>query len=248
MNDEGVIAEESRTDWRIANNDVLSALDFWHGIGYNNGINMIDMEDKSVKHYWIKKADREIDWSAVERLEIGCKYLDTPTEIRAFAQICYNADGIQVHLWSENDEVRAEETGPLGSPCEDSCLEFFFSPMEGDLRYFNIEFNFNGCLFLGFGSGGSDLTRLICDDAKELFSPNISRTDTGWEIFYTVPYHFIRRFFPDFTVKKGKTVRANCYKCADLTVPANYLSWSPVDPDRFTFHNPERFGLMEFEV
>ena len=209
---------------------------------------MIDLEETSMNYYRIKKACREIDWSTVERLKMECKYLDTPEQIGAFAQICYNKDGIQVHLWSENDDVRAVENGPLGSPCEDSCLEFFFSPMEGDLRYFNIEFNSNGCLFLGFGSSVSDLTRLILDDPNALFNPKICRTDTGWEIFYTVPYQFIRRFFPDFEIKQGKTVRANCYKCADLTVPANYLSWSPVDPDHFTFHAPTHFGTMEFEA
>ncbi len=201
-----------------------------------------------MKYYKIKKEGREIDWSAVERLEIGCKYLDTPPKICAYAQICYNDDGIQVHLWSENDDVRAVENGPLGSPCQDSCLEFFFSPMEGDTRYFNIEFNFNGCLYLGMGRSVSDLTRLIHDDAEALFSPKISRTDTGWEIFYTIPYRLIRRFFPDFEIKRGKTMRANCYKCADLTVPANYLSWNPINPNPFTFHNPECFGLMEFEA
>lgn len=201
-----------------------------------------------MKYYQIKKADCEIDWSAVERLEIGCKYLDTPPEICAFAQICYNDDGIQVHLWSENDDVRAVETGPLGAPYLDSCLEFFFSPMEGDTRYFNIEFNSNGCLFLGLGRSRSDRTRLIHNDVDVLFAPKISRTDTGWEIFYTVPYRLILRFFPDFEIKKGKTVRANCYKCADLTVPANYLSWNPVTSTPLTFHSPECFGLMEFEV
>ncbi|MBQ9785576.1 MAG: carbohydrate-binding family 9-like protein [Clostridia bacterium] len=201
-----------------------------------------------MNYYRIQKAGREIDWSAVERLEIAHKYRDTPPALCAFAQICYNDDGMHVHMWSENDDVRAKEIGPLGYPCKDSCLEFFFSPMEGDARYFNIEFNCNGCLFLGFGGGESPFTRLIHDDVDALFAPKTARTDTGWEIFYTIPYSFIQKFFPNFEIKKGKTLRANCYKCADLTAPANYLSWNPIDPAHFTFHNTECFGLMEFEV
>lgn len=201
-----------------------------------------------MNYYKIKKVGQKIDWSAVEPLEIGCRYLETPETIRAFAQIAYNDAGIQVHLWSENDDVRAVEVGPLGAPYEDSCLEFFFAPMEGDTRYFNIEFNSNCCLYLGFGRCMEDHTRFIHDEGAEILSPKASRTDTGWEIFYTVPYKFIRRFFPDFEITKGKKIRANCFKCADLTTPANYLSWNPVTPESFTFHKPECFGMMEFDA
>ena len=198
--------------------------------------------------YKIKKADTQIDWSLVERLEMTHKYLDTPAHIKAFAQICHNDAGIQVHLWSENDDVRAVEHGPLGAPYEDSCLEFFFAPMEGDVRYFNIEFNSNCCLYLGLGRCMADHTRLIHDEGAAILSPRASRTETGWEIFYTVPYRLIHRFFPDFEITAGKTVRANCFKCADLTTPANYMSWNKVVADPLDFHTPECFGVMEFEV
>ncbi len=200
-----------------------------------------------MNYYKIKKVDKDIDWSAVESLEIGNRYLETPDTIKAFAQICYNDEGIKVHLWSENDEVRAVETGPLGAPYEDSCLEFFFAPMEGDIRYFNIEFNSNLCLYLGLGRCMADHTRLIHDEGAEILSPKASLTETGWEIFYTVPYKFIRRFFPDFEIKKGKKIRANCFKCSDLSTPANYLSWSHVDSKPLDFHRPECFGIMEFD-
>lgn len=200
-----------------------------------------------MNYYKIKKVGSVIDWSAVESLEIGNRYLDTPEEIKAFAQICYNDEGIKVHLWSENDDVRAVEKGPLGAPYEDSCLEFFFAPMDGDVRYFNIEFNSNLCLYLGIGRCMADHTRLIHDEGAELLSPKASLTETGWEIFYTVPYKFIRRFFPDFEITKGKTIRANCFKCSDMTTPSNYLSWSYVDPVPFDFHKPECFGVMEFD-
>ena len=200
-----------------------------------------------MNYYKIKKANQKVDWSLVEPLEIACKYLDTPDDLKAFAQICYNEEGIQVHLWSENDDVRAVENGPLGAPYEDSCLEFFFAPMEGDVRYFNIEFNSNCCLYLGLGRCMEDHTRLIHDEGAEILSPKAFLTETGWEIFYTVPYKLIHRFFPDFKITKGKTMRANCFKCADLTTPANYKSWNFVDSEPLSFHKPECFGLMEFD-
>ena len=200
-----------------------------------------------MNHYTIKKAAKTVDWSQIARIEMECRYLETKEDLKAFAQICYNDEGLQVHLWSENDDVRAVEHGPLGAPYEDSCLEFFFAPMEGDVRYFNIEFNSNCCLYLGLGRCMADHTRLIHDEGAEILSPKASRTETGWEIYYTVPYKFIRRFFPSFEITGGKKIRANCFKCADLTTPANYLSWSPVTPVPFSFHKPECFGVMEFE-
>ncbi len=200
-----------------------------------------------MNYYIIKKVGSEVDWSMEESLEIGNRYLDTPDELRAFAQVCYNDEGIQVHLWSENDDVRAVETDILGIPCKDSCLEFFFAPEENDVRYFNIEFNANCCLYLGLGRCMADHTRLIHNEGAALFSPKASLTKTGWEIFYTVPYKFIRRFFPNFEITKGKKIRANCFKCADLTTPANYLSWSPITSAPLSFHKPECFGIMEFD-
>ena len=200
-----------------------------------------------MNYYKIKKASHEVDWCSVETLEIGNRYLETPEKIKAYAQICYNDEGIKVRLWSENDDVRAVETELLGAPYEDSCLEFFFAPMEGDIRYFNIEFNSNCCLYLGLGRCMEDHTRLIHDEGVEILSPKASLTETGWEIYYTVPYKLIRRFFPNFEITKGKTIRANCFKCADLTTPANYLSWSPVTTEPFTFHKPECFGTMGFD-
>ena len=84
-------------------------------------------------YYKIKRASESVNWSEIESLELAYRYLDTPKNLRAFAQICYNGEGIHLHLWSENDDVRAVERDILGAPYQDSCLEFFFSPMEGDI-------------------------------------------------------------------------------------------------------------------
>ena len=200
-------------------------------------------KERRMNYYQIKRVENDINWSSVNTIELSNKYLNTPNEMRAFAQICYNDEGINLHLWSENDDVRAVERDILGAPYQDSCLEFFFSPMENDTRYFNVEFNFNCCMYLGFGRNLGDHTRLV----NNSFSPKASLTKTGWEIFYTIPYSFILRFFPDFKITKGKRIRANCFKCADLTTPANYLSWSPITTEPFSFHKPECFGVMEFE-
>ena len=156
------------------------------------------------KQYLIKRVDGAPAWDSVPYIEIDNARKENPHGITARAQICYNDEAILVHLSTAEKDIIAEHTGELGSPCNDSCLEFFFCPCENDGRYFNIEFNSNTCLFLGIGSGIHDLVRLAPGAQKErIFAPSVIKDSDGWEIFYRVPYEFIRRFFPDFAVFSG---------------------------------------------
>lgn len=201
-----------------------------------------------MKIYNVAKVMSAPNWGALPSLDIDNPYLTTPAGITAKAQICYNSEELHVHLSTVEANIRAEVKDPLGSPCEDSCLEFFFCPNENDMRYFNIEFNMNGCVYLGIGSNVKDLVRLFPEESfKDIFAPDIKKTSDGWEIFYRIPYTLIRRFFPDFKVYSGKEIRANCYKCADLSEPPHYLSWNPIVGEPFTFHKSACFGNMIFE-
>ena len=198
-----------------------------------------------MKQYEIKKVASFDELKKSPVIEIDHSYpAGSPDGVTAHAQIGYSDQAILVHLWAEEAYTRAVEQGVLGIPCEDSCLEFFFCPMEGDGRYFNVEFNSNGCYYLGFGSNIHNLMRLVPEEP--FFAPKIEKKDGGWEIFYEIPYEFIRYFFPDFTVYAGKEIKANCYKCSDLTEPPHYFSWSPILGDPFTFHRTEGFGTMTF--
>lgn len=201
-----------------------------------------------MKHYIIKKMDGTLDWSALPVLQMDVRYRQTRRDVCAFAQVGYNNDALLLHMWIEVAVVRDEEHGPLGRPCMDSCLEFFFQPVCGDPRYINLEFNFNGCFYLGMGTSIQDLIRLLPEgDAAAVFQPDIHRTEAGWEIFYRIPYSFIRRLFPDFAAGAGDTIRANCFACSDLSEPRYHMSWNPVAAEPFTFHTSKCFGSMELE-
>ena len=77
-----------------------------------------------------------------------------------------------------------EETGLMGLPYLDSCLEFFFSPIENDNRYFNIEFNSNACVFFGLAGGADSIMRQTPEDTSmDFFKPNIPTYEDSWEIF-----------------------------------------------------------------
>ena len=201
-----------------------------------------------MKKYTITRQNHPVCWDQVDILPIDLVQFGESAPIKAQAQICYDDTALYIRQTAVEEHIRAEETDPLGAPCEDSCLEFFFSPIWGDSRYFNIEYNPNGCIYLGLGDkvdGKVCLYRLINDNV--LFDPIINRTEDGWSVEYSIPFTFIRHFFPEFDPVSGYQMRANCYKCGDKTVKRHYFAWNPLDPGLKTFHSPECFGTMIFE-
>ena len=187
---------------------------------------------------------RRTDWAQVPVLKMEGQLWPSKADVSAQAQICYDDTALYVRLEAKEANIRKEHTDPLAEICEDSCLEFFFCPMEADDRYFNIEFNANGACYLGFGAGLPTLHRLIPEQA--FIKPNITFTDVGWALEYAIPYDFVRIFFPGFSPAPGQTIRANCYKCGDMTPIPHWLCWNPIPEERGTFHCPEYFGLMRF--
>ena len=198
-----------------------------------------------MKTYISIRKKEGLSWDDVPSVELTERYRTTPDGIRARAQLIWSDDALCVRLRAAVPDIRAEERGELGMPCEDSCLEFFFCPVPGDARYFNVEFNFNGCVYLGFGTGLSDLVRLLPEGGAEaILCPEISRTGEGWEISYRVPLGFIRRFMPEARFTAGMQLSANFYACSDLSQPPYYLSWSPIEGEPFSYHRSECFGKL----
>ena len=151
---------------------------------------------------------------------------------------------LHVHLRATESDIRAEYTEPLSPVCQDSCLEFFFMP-EGEDRYFNYEINPNGCLYIGFGHGRSDSTALYREDMQDLFAIEADRTEDGWEVYYQIPVTFLQLFYPEYSF--SGILRANVYKCGDLTSHKHYLSWNAIESEKPDFHRPEDFGMMVFD-
>ena len=193
-----------------------------------------------MKTYTIRAVAGEPGWAAVPRLETGCVLWLPDAGIRAFGQFCHDAEYLYVHLCAVERDIR---TAPLSMVCEDSCLEFFFMP-EGEDRYFNFEVNPNGCLYIGFGHGRADSTVLYRRDQQDLFAVRTARTPDGWEVFYRIPLSFLRLFWPGFAF--AGALRANVYKCGDLTAREHYLSWNQVNSRTPDFHRPQDFGRMVF--
>lgn len=187
------------------------------------------------------------NWENVPEEEITVPGIAANPDVRAFFKIAYDDDALYVRLRAKEKDIRATYKDNHGMPCEDSCLEFFFSPDPKKDTYFNIEMNPNCAAYLGIGEDVRHLTRLDPADYGSPFEPVAERTDDGWMLTYKIPYSFIRKFFPDFAPKPGDILKANAYKCGDKTSKEHYLSWKPVKWDQASaFHNPKCFGVMRF--
>lgn len=192
-----------------------------------------------------------IDWEKVPVLTIDNLVLVDRTDVRAQAQICYDEENLYLHFTAWETEIREVEEGLLGMPCWDSCMEFFFCPQEGDSRYLNFEMNPKGCLHIGFGDSIETALKIVPnrdDREANIFAPEITRFDGGWELTYKIPVFFIRRLFPDFALYPGKSIRANFYKCAEKTAEPHFLTWNVITRrGRSIFHTPAEFGLLTCE-
>ena len=199
--------------------------------------------NETVKSYLIRSVAGAPDWNAVPELEADRVLWLQCRGIRAFGQFSYDPASLYVRLRAVENHIRAEYTEPLSPVHQDSCLEFFFMP-DGGNRYFNFEINPNGCLHIGFGRGRQGRS-VLSPTGPDPFTIRTARTPDGWEARYRIPLSFLRLFMPGFSFT-GR-LRANVYKCGDLTDHEHYLAWNPVTSAAPEFHRPQDFGIMVFE-
>lgn len=165
--------------------------------------------------------------------------------------IAYGDTAIYLKYFVTESYFKAEMTEPNQNVYEDSCVEFFVSP-EKDGLYYNFEFNAIGTCLLGTGHGRADSRRADPAHIEKIrkysslgSTPVGERTgEFSWDLTLTIPFEV----FFHHTVKdlKGKSFRANFYKCGDkLSVP-HYVSWNPIETENPDFHRPEYFGEIRF--
>lgn len=196
-----------------------------------------------MKPSYIVKRVSAPDWAQVPAVTLAHQPWLENNGVEASAQMCHDGETIYVRLTAKEKNIRATLTEPLSMVCNDSCLEFFFSPESG-ARYFNFEWNPLGTLYLGFGAERSTRTRLMVKDKEALFAPQPFETADGWGIEFKVPVTFIRMFFPAFDLRAAT---ANFYKCGDQTEKPHYLAWSSLTSERPDYHRANDFGALVFE-
>ncbi len=165
--------------------------------------------------------------------------------------MAYSSREIFLKYYVKESFIKAEKTETNQMVCEDSCVEFFVSPRDDGI-YYNLEFNPIGTCLLGTGTSRETSKRAdpavvtgirrLASSGTEPFSEREGEFD--WTLTLAIPLEvFFHHKIGDL---KGKTFRANFYKCGDnLTVP-HYVTWNPVGTGNPDYHQPAFFGTIRF--
>ncbi len=165
--------------------------------------------------------------------------------------IAYSDHEIFLQYYVVENYFKAEMTESNQMVCEDSCVEFFVSP-ENDGIYYNLEFNGIGTCLLGTGTERANSTRanpVIISKIRRLSSVGEKPVKEkegkySWTIIIAIPFEVF--FHHTINDLKGKTFRANFYKCGDMLKVPHYVTWNPVGTENPDYHQPEYFGLLKF--
>jgi len=164
----------------------------------------------------------------------------------------YTNNELLLKYYITENWFKAEKTETNDMVCEDSCVEFFISPDDGGI-YYNLEFNGIGTCHMGAGTdrhSGSRADPGVVTKIRRQTSvgkdPVPEKTgEFSWTITIAIPFEVL--FHHKINDLKGKTLRANFYKCGDKLSTPHYLTWNPVGTEKPDFHQPEYFGLLRFE-
>lgn len=218
-----------------------------------------------MSQYSIKKATaisennrNSPDWQNIAALEINHypwyqegRKQDTQVKISADRETLF----IQIIAQDNYSFAKQTELNHM-LICEDSCVEFFFSP-SGILgsSYVNLEVNCCGTLHLAYGAG-RDNRQFISVEAASLIQCKSSlnrnmdspvkienNDDSQWSIEIALPFTAIEQLTGE-VVNKEKWF-ANFYRCGGRTEP-QYAVWNNIDVVEPDYHRPEHFGELVF--
>ena len=200
-----------------------------------------------MKRYTVKIVDDASEIENAEKLYVSEYKEGTPGyEPLTSAQLVYVKDkGFLCRMESEETDLRATVTEFDGDTYKDSCLEFFvnFAPERGD-EYINLEGNPLGTLHCKYGKDRYVRNPLSSYGCTVVPQTTVLHPEVGWGLEYFIPMELIRVMFGKDSFKKGDILRANFYKCGDLTVHPHGGMWSVVEDVSLDFHKPEFFGEL----
>lgn len=161
--------------------------------------------------------------------------------------IGHSSTHIFIDFFVRGNSVRAFNSENNSRVHQDSCVEFFVEPT-GDVPYYNFEFN---CIGTIHGAcrmdrhNGTPITDEVLNSVKRLSSlgntPFEEREGLcAWNLTVAIPFSAMGIKY------EGKSIemRANFYKCGDLTAMPHFLSWAPINTPEPDFHRPEFFQSL----
>ncbi len=183
------------------------------------------------------------------RYDIACVNWpdDFPYAPKVSVELWHSGDCLHLRYKVQENAVRAVCGQDRENIWEDSCVEFFFMP-EGSDKYYNVECNAVGKIYMACGKCRSDREFL----PQEAYDAVVRRSSLGeeafgikegpaeWEVSLDIPSRVFG--LDSFDDKKG---RGNFYNCG--LPEKHFLSWAPIATEKPDFHRPEFFRDIEFE-
>jgi len=178
-------------------------------------------------------------------------WTDFPYKPQVKLSMLYSDNEIFLKYYICEKYFKAEKTESNQNVFEDSCVEFFVSP-EDDGIYYNLEINGIGTCLLGTGTGRTNSIRAnpeIIQKIRRLSSVGdkpVSEIEGefSWAITVAIPFEVF--FHHNVKELKGKSFRANFYKCGDKLPVPHYVTWSRIGTPNPDFHQPAWFGVLNF--
>ena len=166
------------------------------------------------------------------------------------ATLAHCGDAIAVLYHVRGLDLRGVNTADNGRQWEDSTCEFFVAdPHDGS--YYNFEINCLGFILGGKGEGRHNRLIRAASDISRIrryssLPPEAVEKEGGvyeWTIAMIIPFDLIGIAPGSVPV----SLKANFYKCGDLTAHPHFLSWNLVGCPSPDFHRPEYFGELLIE-
>ena len=198
------------------------------------------------------------DWANAVPVELTQFMGEKPSHFpRTQVKMLYDTENVYVFFRVEDNYVRAVAQNFHDPVCNDSCVEFFFTPGRDISKgYFNMETNCGGMILLCHQTGrGENVQEVSEEDCKKIqllksmpkiVDPEINGPTT-WTVKYAIPYSILKKYADVDIPAAGTQWRANFYKCADMTSHPHWLTWNKVKRPGPDFHVPEYFGILVFE-
>lgn len=181
------------------------------------------------------------EWASLDKAHIADnEWIEQyPDKFDAWAVCGWNSKGINVLMYAYENPILANARGWEGSPCKDSCLEFFFIPFpEKDSRYLNVEVNPVCAVCSATGEGRHNRVR-ITEHVNGMVINTKVHPDV-WAVSYNIPMEHIKALYGD-VLSEGCAMKGNFYTCSEDIHP-HFATWNYVVAPKPDFHRPECFG------
>ena len=173
---------------------------------------------------------------------------DYPYAPFAHGRIARTEDALVVDFRVSGLDLRAQNTEDNGRQWEDSCVEVFIQDPSGTI-YYNFEVNPLGKVLACTGPDRNHRTPRPSVEMQQILrfgqrenGPLDQSGVQSWRVGLVIPFSLIG-VDPEHL---PNSIRANFYKCGDLTAHPHFLSWAPISTEKPDFHRPDFFGELLF--